>query len=81
MRQIDSQNQRRYWTALELTDSAVSFICVTSSCGSSDADKWKDPMPRPFLNCCTVGGEVLVEISSSPGPRRSYKRYHAEVCG
>jgi len=48
---MDSENQQRYQTALELAD-FPSGICVTSFCGSSDMTNGsEDPNARIFLSC------------------------------
>lgn len=80
-RQIDSENQQRYRTALELADSAVSGICVTSSCGSSDMTNGsEDPNASSILKLLH-SGQVLMVNNRRRNGLILYKRYHAEFAG
>ena len=80
-RQIDSENQQRYQTALELADSAVSGICVTSSCGSSDMTNGsEDPNASSILKLLH-SGQVLMVNNRRRNGLILYKRYHAEFAG
>ncbi len=80
-RQIDSENQQRYRTALELADSAVSGICVTSSCGSSDMTNGsEDPNASSILKLLH-SGQVLMVNNRRRNGLLLYKRYHAEFAG
>ena len=80
-RQIDSENQQRYRTALELADSAVSGICVTSSYGSSDmTNGGEDPNASSILKLLH-SGQVLMVNNRRRNGLILYKRYHAEFAG
>lgn len=80
-RQINSENQQRYQTALELADSAVSGICVTSSCGSSDMTNGSEDLNASSILKLLHSGQVLMVNNRRRNGLILYKRYHAEFAG
>lgn len=70
-----SEKQQHYQTALELADSSVNGICVTSSCGTSDMKNESEILK--LLH----SGQVLMVNNRRRNGLILYKRYHAEFAG
>jgi hypothetical protein len=78
---MDSENQQRYQTALELADSPVSGICVTSFCGSSDMTNGSEDSNASDILKLLHSGQVLMVNHRRRNGLIIYKRYHAEFAG
>lgn len=78
---MDSENHQHYQTALELADSPISGIYVTSSRSSSDmTNESEDPNDSEILQLLH-SEQVLMVNSRRRNGLILYKRFHAEFAG